>query len=74
MSDRPTCRKLCGFPAASAAASSRLTTSYGTAATRAASSGRGRRARKGFKRMAGPILLRSASGRQASRTISYETL
>ena len=56
MSGRPTCRKLRGFPAAREAASSRLTTSYGTHATRAANSGGGRRARKGLSRIGGGML------------------
>src|SRR5712691_2361460 len=47
ISARETRRKLNGLPSASAAASSALTTSYGTAATRAAESGAGRRALNG---------------------------
>src|SRR5262245_28772372 len=44
------CRKDAGRPAASARASSVLTTSYGGAMTSAARSGRGRSARKGLTR------------------------
>ena len=40
-----------GISATDAAASARFTTSYGTAATRSASSGVGRTARKGWSRM-----------------------
>jgi hypothetical protein len=47
ISGRETCRKLRGFPNAMARASSVLTTSYGTDATRAATSAEGRSARKG---------------------------
>src|SRR6185503_3993710 len=47
ISARDTCRKLSGLPAASARASSVLTTSYGTAATAAADAGVGRSARNG---------------------------
>src|ERR1041384_4039687 len=55
MSARATCRKLNGLPLASAAASARVTTSYGGAATRAASSGTGRQARNGRKRIGPPF-------------------
>src|SRR5256885_12376355 len=48
-SARDTRRKLSGLSAASARASSVLTTSYGTAAMRGASDGRGRSARNGRK-------------------------
>src|SRR5471032_296245 len=48
-SARDTRRKLSGLPSASARASSVLTTSYGTAAIRAASCGRGRSARNGWR-------------------------
>src|SRR6185295_1633038 len=47
ISGRDTCKKLSGFPSASARASSVLTTSYGTLATCPARSGCGRKARKG---------------------------
>src|SRR5262249_54480101 len=45
------CRKDAGRPAASARASSLLTTSYGGAMTSAARSGRGRSARNGLTRL-----------------------
>src|SRR6185369_17979424 len=55
MSERPTCRKLIGSPAARATASLRLTTSYGGETTRAASSGTGRNARKARSCMHGTV-------------------
>ena len=48
ISDRVTCRKLRGLPAASWRASSVVTTSYGTDETAAALSGIGRKARNGW--------------------------
>jgi hypothetical protein len=47
MSDRTTCRKLIGSPAARAAASLRLTTSYGGETTRAGQLGHGAQRAKG---------------------------
>src|ERR1044071_10103236 len=54
MSARATGRKVKGFPDARATASARVTTSYGGAATRAATSGTGRQARNGRRRIDPP--------------------
>src|ERR1044072_6584963 len=54
MSARATSGKVKGLPDARATASARVTTSYGGAATRAATSGTGRQARNGRRRIDPP--------------------